>query len=81
MPPLPEDRFYIADLTGCAVVASSGEEIGEVVSVTPARTDIYTITTTKGEVSFAAAEGVIEEIDVQSKKITVNEKRFKEVSV
>ena len=31
--------------------------------------------------SFAAAEGVIEEIDVQSKKITVNEKRFKEVSV
>ena len=51
MPPLPEDRFYIADLTGCAVVASSGEEIGEVVSVTPARTDIYTITTTKGEVS------------------------------
>ena len=49
MPPLPEDRFYIADLTGCAVVASSGEEIGEVVSVTPARTDIYTITTTKGE--------------------------------
>ena len=81
MPPLPEDRCYIADWTGCAVVASSGEEIGEVVSVTPARTDIYTITTTKGEVSFAAAEGVIEEIDVQSKKITVNEKRFKEVSV
>lgn len=81
MPSLPENRFYIADLTGCAVVTSSGEEIGEVVSVTPARTDIYTLTTPKGEVSFAAAEGVIEDVDVQNKKITVNKKRFKEVSV
>lgn len=81
MPPLPENRFYIADLTGCAVVASSGEEIGEVVSVTPARTDIYTLQTPKGELSFAAADGVIEEVDIPNKKIIVNEKRFKEVSV
>ena len=81
MPPLPEDRFYIADLTGCSVVTSSGEEIGEVISVTPARTDIYTLKTPKGELSFAAAEGVIEEVDVANKTITVNKKRFKEVSV
>ncbi len=81
MPPLPDDRFYIADLTGCAVVTSAGEEIGEVVSVTPARTDIYTLKTPKGELSFAAADGVIEEVDIQNKKITVNKKRFKEVSV
>ena len=81
MPPLPDDRFYIADLTGCTVVTSSGEEIGEVISVTPARTDIYTLKTEKGELSFAAAEGVIEEVDVENKKITVNKKRFKEVSV
>ncbi|MDE7082863.1 MAG: ribosome maturation factor RimM [Clostridia bacterium] len=81
MPPLPENRFYIADLTGCAVVTSSGETIGEVIAVTPARTDIYTLNTPNGEVSFAAAEGVIEEVDTQNKKITVNKKRFKEVSV
>ena len=81
MPPLPDDRFYIADLTGCTVVTSSGEEVGEVISVTPARTDIYTLQTPKGEVSFAAAEGVIEEVDIPNKKITVNKKRFKEVSV
>ena len=81
MPELPEDTFYIADLTGCLVVTSSGEEIGEVISVTPAHTDIYTLKTQKGELSFAAAEGVIETVDVQNKKITVNKKRFKEVSV
>lgn len=81
MPSLPEGRYYIADLTGCTVVTSSGEVLGEVTDVTPARTDIYTLKTPAGEISFAAAEGVIEEIDVPARKITVNKKRFKEVSV
>lgn len=80
-PPLPEGRYYIGDLTGCKVVASSGEAIGEVTSVTPARTDIFTLATPRGEVSFAAAEGVILEVDIEKKIITVNKKRFKEVSV
>lgn len=81
LPELPEGRYYIADLTGCRVVTSSGEEIGRVSSVTPARTDIFTLETAKGEVSFAAADGVIESIDTESGVITVNKKRFKEVSV
>jgi len=81
MPDLPEGRYYIADLTGCRVVTASGEVLGEVTDVTPARTDIYTLQTPAGEISFAAAEGVIEEIDVPARKITVNKKRFKEVSV
>ena len=63
------------------LVTSSGEEIVVVISVTPARTDIYTLKTEKGELSFAAADGVIEEVDVSAKKIIVNKKRFKEVSV
>lgn len=81
MPELPEGRYYIADLTGCEVVTSSGEKIGDVVAVTPARTDVYTLETAKGELSFAAAEGVIESVDTANKKIVVNKKRFKEVSV
>lgn len=81
MPPLPSDRFYIGDLTGCAVLTASGERIGEVISVTPARTDVYTLQTPKGEVSFAAAAGVITDVDVEKKVITVDKKRFKEVSI
>lgn len=81
LPELPEGRYYIADLTGCDVVTSAGEKIGVITSVTPARTDIYTLETPKGEVSFAAAEGVIESVDTAAKKIIVNKKRFKEVSV
>ena len=80
-PELPEGRYYIGDLVGCKVVTASGEDVGEVISVTPARTDIYTLSTPKGEVSFAAADGVILEVDVEGKIITVDKKRFKEVSV
>lgn len=80
-PPLPEGRYYIGDLTGCKVLYSTGEEVGEVISVTPAHTDVYTISTPKGEISFAAAEGVISGVDIENKTITVDKKRFKEVSL
>ena len=80
-PSLPEGRYYIGDLVGCTVVFPSGEAVGEVTSVMPARTDVFTLKSPTGEISFAAAEGVIEEVDVEAKKITVNEKRFGEVSV
>lgn len=80
-PPLPEDRYYIGDLIGCKVITVSGSGIGEVIGVTPARTDIFTLSTPGGEVSFAAAEGVITEVDLKNRKIIVDKKRFKEVSV
>ncbi len=80
-PELPEDRFYIADLLGCEVFYTSGEKVGEVKEVMPAATDVYVLSTSKGEISFAAADGVIESVDVENKRITVNKKRFKEVSV
>ncbi len=80
-PVLPEGKYYIGDLEGCKIVTHSGEEIGEVLSVTPARTDIFTVSTPKGELSFAAAEGVITQVDIENKIITVDKKRFKEVSV
>lgn len=80
-PVLPAGRYYIGDLVGCKVVYASGDEAGEVTAVTPARTDIFTLSTPKGEISFAAADGVILNVDIEEKVITVDKKRFKEVSV
>jgi len=80
-PPLPEGRYFIADLLGCEVVYQSGESVGFVKEVMPARTDVFVLDTPKGELSFAAAEGVISDVDAEAKKITVVKKRFKEVSV
>ena len=81
LPPLPEGRYYIADLIGCEVVTERGDILGIVKEVTPARTDIYTLDAKGREICFAAADGVISDVDIAAKKITVNAKRFKEVSV
>ena len=42
-PALPEGRYYIVDLIGCEAVTERGTALGEVVSVTPAKTDIYVL--------------------------------------
>lgn len=80
-PALPEGRYYIADLLGCEVFTERGEKIGEVTEVTPAKTDVYTLSNGAKNIVFAAADGVITEVDVAAKKIVVNGKRFKEVSL
>ena len=80
-PALPEGRYYIADLLDCEVYNERGTFLGKVISVTPAKTDIYTLSRDGKEISFAAADGVIIDIDTAAKKITVNGKRFGEVSI
>ena len=80
-PDLPEGRYYIVDLIGCEAVTERGTALGEVVSVTPGKTDIYVLEKDGKEITFAAADGVITDIVVEARKITVNAKRFKEVSL
>ena len=80
-PELPEDRVYIADVVGCMLVTEEGKELGEITDITPARTDIYTVKMGEREVMFPSADGVIVEIDEDGGKVTVNEKRFKEVAL
>ncbi len=79
-PELPEDTYYIADIVGCKLVTEGGKLLGEVMDVTPARTDVYTVLIGGKEVLFAAAEGVIADINVQEGIVTVNEERFKQVA-
>lgn len=79
-PELPEDRVYIADVIGCALVTEQGEKLGEVLDVTPARTDIYTVLIGGKQVMFAAADGVIISVDVQGGTVTVSKERFEQVA-
>ena len=58
-PALPEGRYYIADLLGCEVFTERGEKIGEVTEVTPAKTDVYTLSNGAKNIVFAAAEGIV----------------------
>ncbi len=80
-PELPEGRVYIADVIGCALVTEEGETLGEIVDITPARTDIYTVLVAGKQAMFPAADGVIVSVDAEGGKVTVNKKRFEEVAL
>ncbi|MDE6411465.1 MAG: ribosome maturation factor RimM [Clostridia bacterium] len=80
--PEPEEgSYYIADLLESEIVTDTGKVLGILKDIRQAATDIYTLQTESGEVLFPAAKGVVLSIDIQNKKMTVSEKRFKEVAV
>ena len=81
MPSLPDGTYYIGDLIGCITVNERGDILGTVEDVTPAKTDIFTLKKDGKSIMFPAADGVILNVDEKLKKITVNSKRFKEVSI
>ncbi len=80
--PEPEEgRYYIADLLGAEIVTEEGAVLGTLAAIRQAATDIYTLMQGEKEILFPAATGVITDIDLEHKRITVSEKRFKEVAV
>lgn len=79
--PLSEGQYYVVDLLDCEVFTRSGKHLGRLVSVTQAATDVYTLSDGTREILFPAASGVVTEVDVAAKRITVDEKRFYEVAV
>lgn len=78
---LPEGMHFICDMIGCAVVNTRGETIGVLIDVlTPGSNDVYVLDTKMGEVLLPALHSVVLDIDVYSKRITVDEERMQEVA-
>ncbi len=72
---LPEGSFYIHDLIGCRVIdKESGAVIGEIVDVeTYPANDVYVIRTTDGkDVSIAAVEEFVKNIDMTDKNVIID---------
>lgn len=80
-PPPGEGRYYIADLLGCAVVGDTGRGLGVLKDIRKAATDIYTLEKGEEEILFPAVGGLILSVDVENRRIIVDEKRFQEVAV
>ena len=80
-PALEEGRYYIADLLGSEIVTEEGKRLGALTDVRQAASDVYTLDADGKEILFPAVRGVIVAVDLEEKKITVNEKRFSEVAV
>lgn len=73
--------YYIVDLLGCKVFTQTGREIGELVKITPAATDVYTVRQGEKEILFPAVKGLFTEISPEDHRIVVDETRFNEVAV
>jgi len=81
-PALEEGKYYIVDIIGCSVFYEDGKKLGIISDVTPAATDVYTLSSEdKKDIMFPAVKGVIIGVDIKNKRITVDKKRFAEVAV
>lgn len=79
--PLKKDTYFIADIIGCALKTET-TLIGEVVDVTSAKTDIFTVRTIDGKtLRFPFIKDLLVKVDVENKEITVKEKRLGEVGL
>jgi 16S rRNA processing protein RimM len=70
--PLGEDEYYAFQLLGLAVQTTSGEYLGSVTEVLDTgANDVYVVQGPKGEVLLPAIDGVIRDIDLETRCITI----------
>ncbi len=71
LPPLPEGRFYIADILGMTVVTDEGRDLGKVVDVfKTGANDVYTVRGDK-EYLIPVIDEVVLSTDLTARKITI----------
>ncbi len=71
LPPLPEGRYYIADILGMEVVTDAGRNLGKVVDVfKTGSNDVYTVRGDK-EYLIPVIDEVICKTDLSAKRITI----------
>lgn len=79
---LKEDNYFIVDILGSKVITDENRTVGEVIDVTSAKTDIFTVKCIDGKIMrFPFLKTLLISVDVENKTILVSEKRLGEVSV
>ncbi len=79
--PLEEGRYFIADIIGCKLFTDNGSEVGHIIDVTTARTDIFTVECMdKTIMRFPFLKDAVVSIDVENKLVTVKAKRLSEIA-
>ncbi len=79
---LPDGRYFIFDIIGCDCVTKKGESLGKITDVLqPGANDVYVVKGKNGEILIPAVKSFVLDINVESKKVTVNEEMLEEVAV
>ncbi len=73
LPDLPDNEYYIDDLKGLTVVASTGEEIGKLVDVlTTGANDVYVVRRTgQKDALIPAIADVLLDVDLEAQRMTI----------
>ncbi len=79
---LPEDTEFICDLIGCEAFDTQGQRIGVLTDVLqPGANDVYVLDTPRGELLLPALRKVVLSVDVQTKRMVIDEGMLNEVAV
>ena len=79
--PLPEGRYYVADLIGMQVSDDKGNELGKLVDVMQAGgNDVYEV---KGKrvFRFPAIKKVLKNVDIEAEKLTLDGEVLSQIAV
>ena len=78
---LPKDNYFIVDILGCTVITDEKQEIGEVIDVMSAHTDVFTVKCVDGRIMrFPFLKDLLVKVEIENKTIIVSSKRLMEVS-
>ncbi len=79
---LEEGRYFIVDVIGSILKTDAGKVIGKITDITSSNVDIYTVLAgDKKEIRFPFLKDLVLSVDIESKVVLVNDKRFFEVAV
>lgn len=80
---LDEDQHFIADLIGCRVLDSKGNELGKLIEVLqPGANDVYVIKLKNNKtMMLPALKRVVPTVDIINRQISINEGLLDEVAV
>ena len=79
---VPKDRYFVIDLIECNVFLDDGSCVGVVKDVLQyGAADIFVCSNGTQEVSFPFLKDLVVDINIESKTVVLNKKRFGEVAV
>lgn len=78
---VPDGRYFIDDLVGCRVSLNNGNSVGKVTEVLQYGSADVIVCDGSKPLSFPFLKDLVISVDVESKVIVLDEKRFGEVAV
>lgn len=77
-----DGRYFIGDVLGCGVILDDGSFVGEVADVLQyGAADVYVCKNGEKEISFPFLKDLVLQVNIGSRRIVLNSKRFAEVAL